>query len=55
LLVFFIFILSQAVIRGIDIHCGCFKLEADAGTTNFRLELIKRTIESPGQLLAPEK
>ena len=42
LLVFFIVILSQAVFRGIDVHCGCFKTEADAGTTNLRFELIKR-------------
>jgi uncharacterized membrane protein YphA (DoxX/SURF4 family) len=42
LLVFFIAILSQAVYRGIDVHCGCFKTEADAGTTDLRFELIKR-------------
>ena len=42
LLVFFIFILSQAIFRGIDVHCGCFKLEADLGITDFRMELIKR-------------
>ena len=42
LLVFFIIILSQAVFRGIDVHCGCFKIEADIGTTNLRMELIKR-------------
>jgi len=42
LLVFFIIILSQAVLRGIDVHCGCFKSEADAGVTDLRLELIKR-------------
>jgi len=42
LLVFFIFILSQAVFRGIDVHCGCFKIEADSGTTDFRMELFKR-------------
>ena len=45
LLVFFIIILSQAVLRGIDIHCGCFKTEADAGVTDLRLELIKRIAE----------
>ena len=45
LLVFFIIILSQAVIRGIDIHCGCFKIEADAGTTDLRIELIKHIFE----------
>ena len=42
LLMFFIIVLSQAVFRGIDVHCGCFKTEADAGTTDLRLELIKR-------------
>ena len=42
LLTFFIFILSQAVFRGIDVHCGCFKTEADAGVTDLRMELIKR-------------
>ena len=45
LLIFFIFILSQAVIRGIDVHCGCFKTEADIGVTDLRFELIKRIIE----------
>ena len=45
LLVFFIIILSQAVFRGIDIHCGCFKTEADAGTTDLRIELIKHIFE----------
>ena len=45
LLVFFIIILSQAVFRGIDIHCGCFKTEADAGTTDLRIELIKHIFQ----------
>ena len=26
LLIFFIFIISQALVRGIDLHCGCFDL-----------------------------
>jgi uncharacterized membrane protein YphA (DoxX/SURF4 family) len=43
--IFFIIILSQAVFRGIDVHCGCFKAEADAGVTDLRFELIKRIIE----------
>ncbi len=42
LLVFFIVILSQAVFRGIDVHCGCFKTDADVGTMDLRMELIKR-------------
>ena len=42
LLVFFIIILSQAVFRGIDVHCGCFKTDADVGTMDLRMELIKR-------------
>ena len=41
LYIFFIIILSQAVFRGIDVHCGCFKTEADAGVTDLRMELIK--------------
>ncbi len=45
LYIFFIIILSQAVIRGIDVHCGCFKTEADSGVTDLRLELIKRIVE----------
>ena len=43
--IFFIIILSQAVFRGIDVHCGCFKTEADAGVTDLRMELIKRIAE----------
>ena len=46
LYIFFIIILSQAVFRGIDVHCGCFKTEADAGVTDFRFELIKHIIEN---------
>ena len=42
LLVFFIVILSQAVFRGIDVHCGCFKTEADAGVADLKMGLIKR-------------
>jgi len=42
LYIFFIFILSQAVFRGIDVHCGCFKTEADAGVTDLKMSLIKR-------------
>ena len=42
MLIFFIIILSQAVLRGIYVHCGCFKTEADSETTDLRIELIKR-------------
>ena len=45
MLIFFIIILSQAVFRGIDVHCGCFKSEADVGVTDLRFELIKRIVE----------
>ena len=45
LYIFFIIILSQAVFRGIDVHCRCFKTEADAGTTDLRIELIKHIFE----------
>ncbi len=45
MLIFFIAILSQAVFRGIDIHCGCFTSEADVGVVDFRMELIKRIVE----------
>ena len=37
-------ILTQAVWRGIDVHCGCFKSTPDAQVTDFRLELIKQII-----------
>jgi len=46
LYIFFVIILSQAVYRGIDVHCGCFKTEADAGVTDLRFELIKHIIEN---------
>ena len=42
LYIFFIFILTQAVYRGIDVHCGCFKAEADIGVTDLKMGLIKR-------------
>ena len=45
MLIFFIIILSQAVFRGIDVHCGCFKTEADSGVTDLRMELIIHIVE----------
>ena len=45
LLVWFIFILTQAVIRGIDTHCGCFKVVDAIINTDFKGLLIKRIFE----------
>ena len=39
---FFIIILYQAIYRGIDVHCGCFKSTSDLGVSDFRMELIKQ-------------
>ena len=44
----FIFIILQALIRGIDLDCGCFDLaQKDIKDTNVnvKLEMIKRIIE----------
>ena len=45
LYVFFIFILSQALFRGIDVHCGCFKTEEDMSSIDLKIGLIQRIIE----------
>jgi len=45
MLLFFIFILSQAVYRGIDTHCGCFKVAEALEPSDFKKNLIKRIIE----------
>ena len=46
LLIFFIFIISQALVRGIDLHCGCFDLaQKEVKDGNIKLEMIKRIIE----------
>ena len=48
LMFWFIFIILQALIRGIDLDCGCFDLaQKDIKDTNVnvRLEMIKRIIE----------
>ena len=46
MLIFFIIILSQAVFRGIDLHCGCFTTEADGGVSDLRMEVIKHIGEN---------
>jgi len=46
LLIWFIFILSQALYRGIDVHCGCFDLSEKAiDDASLRLKMIKRIVE----------
>ena len=46
LLIWFVFIISQALVRGIDLHCGCFDLASKSiNDVNLRLEMFKRIIE----------
>ena len=46
LLYWFIFIISQAIFRGIDLHCGCFSNEnITPDNINLRLEMFKRIFE----------
>ena len=45
LLIWFIIILSQALIRGIDLHCGCFDLSQKSDNINLRLDIIYRIIK----------
>lgn len=45
MLLFFILILSQAVFRGIDTHCGCFKVAEVLEPSDFKKNLIKRIVE----------
>lgn len=46
LLIWFVFILSQALYRGIDLHCGCFDLsEKILDDMNLKLNMIKRIVE----------
>lgn len=45
LFLLFIFVLSQAVIRGIDTNCGCFKVTEEIQNLDFKAELIKRIFE----------
>jgi len=45
LFLLFIFVLSQAVIRGIDTDCGCFKVTEEIQNLDYKAKLIKRIIE----------
>lgn len=42
LLAMFIIMISQALYRGIDLHCGCFKTLIDPSFTDLRGEMIRR-------------
>jgi len=43
--IFFILILSQAYIRGIDLHCGCFSSDTSSKIEDLRGEMLMRIIE----------
>ena len=45
LMAFFIFIITQAYLRGISLHCGCFKGSADPGMGDLRQDMLKRIFE----------
>ena len=45
LLAFFIIMLTQAILRGIDLHCGCFSLDGAPSNVDIKYELTKRIIE----------
>ena len=46
LLLFFIFILTQALLRGINVDCGCFDLNADTlEDSQLRIKMIRRILE----------
>jgi len=46
LLLFFIFILTQALLRGINVNCGCFDLNADTlEDSQLRIKMIRRILE----------
>ena len=45
LLVFFIFIITQAYMRGISLHCGCFKTAVDPGLGDLKQEMLWRIFE----------
>jgi len=46
LLLWFIFILTQAIFRGINVECGCFDLNiSDLDDLELRKNMIKRIFE----------
>ena len=45
LLVFFIFIITQAYMSGISLHCGCFKTAVDPGLGDLKQEMLWRIFE----------
>ena len=45
LLVFFIFIITQAYLRGISLDCGCFKTITDSGLGDLKKEMLWRIFE----------
>ena len=46
LLLLFIFILTQALLRGINVDCGCFDLNADTlEDSQLRIKMIRRILE----------
>ena len=46
LLLFFIFIITQALMRGINIDCGCFDLDVSSlEDSELKLKMIKRIVE----------
>ena len=46
LLLFFIFILTQALLRGINVNCGCFDLNADTlEDSQLKIKMIRRILE----------
>ena len=46
LLLFFIFILTQALLRGINVDCGCFDLNTDTlEDSQLRIKMIRRILE----------
>jgi len=45
LLIWFIFILTQALFRGINLDCGCFDLLEKADDVNLRVGMINRIVQ----------